>query len=97
MADILRLITQLPVRPAGIAQIISSQEGEPHQNAHDQDQRTGQYLVCLLYTSGREEVFLEAKQMLEDGNYHWTSTQIIHVDNPYSEDKLAILISRRCV
>ncbi len=27
--------------------------------------------------------------------YHWTSTQIIHVDNPYSEDKLAILISRR--
>ena len=48
MADILRLITQLPVRPAGIAQIISSQEGEPHQNAHDQDQRTGQYLVGLF-------------------------------------------------
>lgn len=52
---------------------------------------------CLkaALNGGREEVFLEAKQMLEDGNYHWTSTQIIHVDNPYSEDKLAILISRR--
>lgn len=52
---------------------------------------------CLktVLESGRDEVFLEAKQMLEDGKYHWTSTQIIHVDNPYSEDKLAILISRR--
>lgn len=43
----------------------------------------------------KNEIFLEAKQQLTDGNYHWTSTQIIYVDNPYSEDKLAILISRR--
>ena len=43
----------------------------------------------------KNEVFLEAKQLLSDGNYHWISTQIIYVDNPYSEDKLAILISRR--
>lgn len=45
--------------------------------------------------SGKTEVFLEAKQKLMDGVYHWTSTQIIHVENPYSNDKLAILISRR--
>ncbi|MBS6955924.1 MAG: response regulator [Enterocloster asparagiformis] len=46
---------------------------------------------------GRErgEVFLEARQRLMDGNYHWVSLQIISVDNPYSGDKLAILISRR--
>lgn len=43
----------------------------------------------------RDEVFLEMKQRLEDGAYHWTSTQIIYVDSPYSQDKLAILISRR--
>ena len=43
----------------------------------------------------KSEIFLEAKQMLLDGTYHWTSTQIIYVDNPYSDDKLAILISRR--
>ena len=51
----------------------------------------------LYDTLGREtdEVFLEARQKLTDGNYHWTLTQIISVDNPYSEDKLAILISRR--
>ncbi|WP_049730078.1 response regulator [Dorea sp. D27] len=43
----------------------------------------------------KQEVFLEMRQKLMDSNYHWTSTQIIYVDNPYSEDKLAILISRR--
>ncbi|GAA0792806.1 hypothetical protein GCM10008910_06640 [Faecalicatena orotica] len=42
----------------------------------------------------KTEVFLETKQSFGDGVYHWTSTQIIHVDNPYSKDKLAILISR---
>lgn len=40
-------------------------------------------------------MFLDVRQMLGDGRYHWVSIQIIHVDNPYSEDKLAILISRR--
>ncbi|QNM04810.1 response regulator [Qiania dongpingensis] len=51
----------------------------------------------LLRTLGRErnEIFMELRQMLKDGRYHWTSTQIISVENPYSEDKLAILISRR--
>jgi len=43
----------------------------------------------------KSEVFVEARQLLNDDRYHWISTQIIHVDNPYSEEKLAILISRR--
>ncbi len=38
------------------------------------------------------EVFLDVRQMLGDSRYHWVSMQIIHVDNPYSGDKLAILI-----
>lgn len=45
--------------------------------------------------SEKKEVFLEARQKLTDGQYHWTSTQIIGVENPYSHDQLAILISRR--
>ena len=40
----------------------------------------------------KNEIYLEAKQLMADGKYHWVSTQIIYVDNPYSEDKLAILI-----
>ncbi|MCC2879152.1 response regulator [Lachnoclostridium pacaense] len=43
----------------------------------------------------KNEVFLESKHLLADGEYHWISTQIIYVDNPYSDDMLAILISRR--
>ena len=43
----------------------------------------------------RPEVFLEAKLMLADGQYHWTSTQVIYVENPYSTDQIAILLSRR--
>ncbi|WP_347559816.1 ATP-binding protein [Clostridium sp. AM58-1XD] len=43
----------------------------------------------------KNEVYIETEQKLMDGKYHWTSIQIINVDNPYSEDKLAILISRR--
>ena len=51
----------------------------------------------LLGTLGgeRDEISGEYKHLLADGEYHWISTQIIEVDNPYSEDKLAILISRR--
>lgn len=51
----------------------------------------------LNKTLGQEknEVFLDVRQMLGDGRYHWVSIQVIHVDNPYSGDKLAILISRR--
>lgn len=54
-------------------------------------------LQNLKESLGREknEVFLEYKGMLTDRQYHWLSVQIIHVDNPYSEDHMAILLSRR--
>lgn len=42
----------------------------------------------------KKEVYLESRQLLADGKYHWTSTQIIQVDNPYSDDELAVFISR---
>ncbi len=48
-----------------------------------------------VFETKRKEVFLDARQMLTDGKYHWISSQIIYVDNPYSEDQLAVLISRR--
>ena len=43
----------------------------------------------------KQVLLLEAKIMLSDNQYHWISVQIIHVDNPYSEDKLAILLASR--
>ena len=53
-----------------------------------------EYLLAAL-GGERDEISGEYKHLLADGKYHWISTQIIAVDNPYSEDKLAILISRR--
>lgn len=51
--------------------------------------------LCQVLGQQKKEVFIETKMLLTDGAYHWVSTQIIYVDNPYSDDKLAILISRR--
>ena len=45
------------------------------------------------FAGGIGEVVLEMKMKLTDEQLHWTTTQIIHVNNPYSEDQLAILIS----
>ena len=47
------------------------------------------------FAGGIGEVVLEMKMKMTDEQLHWTTTQIIHVNNPYSEDQLAILISRR--
>ncbi|MCQ4637366.1 response regulator [Anaerovorax odorimutans] len=54
-------------------------------------------LKALKETLGKKknEVFLEARAMLMDGQLHWISVQIIHVENPYSGDQMAILLSRR--
>ena len=43
----------------------------------------------------KKEVFIETRAVLTDRKQHWISAQIIHVDNPYSEDQMAILLSRR--
>lgn len=42
----------------------------------------------------KKELSVNMQLLLKDGQYHWVSVQIISVDNPYSEDKLAVLISR---
>ncbi len=65
------------------------------ENAGDFERRFAPEALRAAFGTSKKEVFLEMRQMLSDGSYHWTSTQIIYVDNPYSSDKLAILISRR--
>ncbi|WP_343209330.1 response regulator [Anaerolentibacter hominis] len=51
-------------------------------------------ILSRTLNGDRQEVFLETKQMLLDGQYHWTSIQIIAVENPYSNEQIAILLSR---
>lgn len=49
-------------------------------------------LECL--SSAKSEVYWEARGLFTDGMYHWLSLQILHVDNPFSEDCTAILLIR---
>lgn len=40
------------------------------------------------------ELYAELRQMSEDGVYHWIAAHVIHVDNPYGDDVLAIILFR---
>lgn len=44
--------------------------------------------------SRSSEVFAQCRLLLDDGQYHWVLVQLIHVDNPYTEDRLAIFLAR---
>lgn len=40
------------------------------------------------------ELYTEVRQMGEDGVFHWISAHVVHVDNPYGEDTLGIMLFR---
>lgn len=76
--------------------LIAEVESSIHQDyIEEYRQRLSRESLFNALSSERKEVFLEARGKLSDGEYHWLSVQIIHVDNPYSEDCLAILLTRR--
>ncbi|CAK7071600.1 MAG: Sensor histidine kinase RcsC [Eubacterium sp.] len=42
------------------------------------------------YEEGERELYMEMQILGDDGGYHWISLYVIRVDNPYSDDMLAI-------
>lgn len=44
------------------------------------------------FDQGNSEVYLELRQLGDDNQYHWISAHVVHVDNPYGTDTLAILM-----
>lgn len=44
------------------------------------------------FAQGEKEVYMEVQQMEADGQYHWKSIHVIHVDDPYKEAQLAIMM-----
>lgn len=44
------------------------------------------------FSDGDAEVYQELQHIGDDGRYHWVSIHVIHVDNPYSDDVLAIAL-----
>lgn len=48
--------------------------------------------VLTRFASGETETYRELQQMGDDGEYHWISLHLIRVENPYSEDVMAIAL-----
>lgn len=44
------------------------------------------------FEQGNSEIYLELRQLGDDNEYHWISAHVVHVDNPYGTDTLAILM-----
>lgn len=43
-----------------------------------------------IFDAGEREIYLEYRQMDQDGIYHWISSHMIYVDNPVNGDRIAI-------
>ncbi len=46
------------------------------------------------FEAGKTEIYMEHRQMEEDGLYHWTSSHVIRIDNPYDDDVLEITLAK---
>ncbi|MBC5647417.1 PAS domain-containing protein [Christensenella sp. NSJ-35] len=44
------------------------------------------------FADGKREIYMEHRQMGDDGQYHWTNTRVMQVDNPFSDDILEITL-----
>ena len=50
--------------------------------------------IIQASVSHSTEVFAQCRILLSDNEYHWVLLQRIHVDNPYTEERLAIFLAR---
>lgn len=48
--------------------------------------------ILEKFNHGNQELYTEFQQKGDDGNYHWISSFLIKVENPYGNDKLAIML-----
>ncbi len=50
--------------------------------------------LLSAYKKGRSAVHFEGRQMGDDGVYHWNTSDVVFVENPYDDDVLQITFSR---
>lgn len=50
----------------------------------------GRETMLKRFAQGEREIYMELRQLGEDGEYHWVSYHVIFLDNPYGEDVVAI-------
>ncbi|MBT9779540.1 response regulator [Clostridium sp. MCC353] len=46
------------------------------------------------FEKGVQNVVMELRQMGDDGQYHWNSTQVVRVNSPYTDDVLQITMTK---
>lgn len=46
------------------------------------------------YERGAHETYMEHRQLLDDGQYHWVSAHKIKVENPVNDDILTVSLIR---
>lgn len=46
--------------------------------------------MMKMFSQGEQEIYMEFRQIGEDGEYHWISVHMISVENPVNDDMLVI-------
>ena len=50
--------------------------------------------LLKAFEKGVQNVVMELRQMGDDGQYHWNSTQVVRVNSPYTDDVLQITMTK---
>ncbi len=46
------------------------------------------------FAQGKRELYMEHRQMGDDGLYHWSTSHVIRIENPYHDDVLGVVLSQ---
>lgn len=57
-------------------------------------QKFGREELLAAFERGEKQISMEMRQLGDDGFYHWNSTQVVRVNNPYSDDVLEITMTK---
>lgn len=50
--------------------------------------------LLQAFSEGTRDIYMEHRQLGDDGQYHWTTTHVLKADNPYNDDVLEITLSK---
>lgn len=66
-----------------------------HPDFREQFKNTfGRKQLLERFANGETNIYMEHRQLGDDGEYHWTVTRVVRVENPMSSDVLEITLSR---
>lgn len=66
-----------------------------HPDFREQFKNTfGREQLLERFAKGETNIYMEHRQLGDDGKYHWTMTRVVRVENPMSSDILEITLSR---